>query len=98
VYPDLASIYNKRIGNITSLFCNSSQVDVPRQIVLTDFNKILNKEIDGLTQKNLNAEDVDALFEKTINSYSKYRIDMAEAHKDSIRIAVEEIRADLEKE
>jgi hypothetical protein len=46
----------------------------------------------------LNAEDVDALFEKTIISYSKYRIEMAEAHKDSIRVAVEEIRADLEKE
>jgi hypothetical protein len=48
VYPDLASIYNKRIGNVVNLFENSSQVDVPRQIVLTDFNKILNKEIDGL--------------------------------------------------
>ena len=80
MYPDLASIYNKRIGNVVNLFENSSQVDVPRQIVLTDFNKILNKEIDGLNKKDLNAEEVDALFEKTITSYSKYRIDMAAAH------------------
>ena len=80
MYPDLASIYNKRIGNVVNLFENSSQVDVPRQIVLTDFNKILNKEIDGLNKKDLNAEEVDALFEKTIISYSKYRIDMAAAH------------------
>jgi hypothetical protein len=59
VYPDLASIYNNRIGDVAGLFENSSQVDVPRQIVLSDFNKIMIKEIDALEKKDLTAAEVD---------------------------------------
>jgi hypothetical protein len=59
VYPDLASIYNNRLGNIVDLFENSSQVDEPRQIVLSDFHKIMNKEIDALKKKDLTEAEVD---------------------------------------
>jgi hypothetical protein len=62
VYPDLASIFHREGNQVADLFRESSQVDVPRQFVLTDFYGQLNQEIDKLGKKDLTEADLEVLF------------------------------------